>query len=137
MIFNFRKKARCFAGDVGAISIAFIIIFLIGRLIYYTYDIKYILFLGVYGVDAVLTIIHRIMLKENIFEAHRKHLYQILANELKIPHLYVSGGYALTQLIISALTIFNVFAGLSAVILTGIVYIVVKKRYFHLHTLKN
>jgi hypothetical protein len=77
------------------------------------------------------------MLKENIFEAHRKHLYQILANELKIPHLYVSGGYALTQLIISALTIFNVFAGLSAVILTGIVYIVVKKRYFHLHTLKN
>ena len=31
--FNFRKKAKCFAGDVGSVSIAVIVIFGLGRLI--------------------------------------------------------------------------------------------------------
>jgi len=76
--FNFRKKARCFAGDIGAMSAAFIIVFLLGLLIFKTGDFSYIVLLAVYGVDTVLTIIHRLMmLHENIFEAHRKHLYQL------------------------------------------------------------
>jgi len=48
--FNFRKKAKCFAGDVGAISIAFVIVFMMGLLILKTKDISYIVLLGLYGV---------------------------------------------------------------------------------------
>ena len=98
--FNFRTKARCFAGDVGSISIAFILLFLLGKLIINTNDISYIVLLGVYGVDTVLTIIRRLLLKENIFEAHRKHVYQLLANEMKMPHVWVSSIYVSLQALI-------------------------------------
>ena len=99
--FNFRKRARCFAGDVGSVGIAFIILFILGRLIAATGDVQYLLLLGVYGIDTVLTIIHRILLHEHLGEAHRKHAYQLMANELHIPHTSVSFFYFSLQLIVS------------------------------------
>ena len=101
--FNFRPKgkAKCFAGDVGSIGIAFIVLLPLGKLILQTGDLTYILLLVVYGVDTILTICHRIMLHENLGQAHRKHAFQIMANELKIPHEVVSLGYMILQLIIS------------------------------------
>ena len=39
--FNFRKKAKCFAGDVGSVGIAFIILFALGKLILLTGDFTY------------------------------------------------------------------------------------------------
>lgn len=99
-LFNFRRKAKCFAGDVGAIGMAFIVLFMLGKVIIETGNFSYIILLVVYGVDTILTIIHRLMLKENIFEAHRKHAYQLLANELKCPHLMVSAFYMVLQLLI-------------------------------------
>lgn len=136
-IFNFRKKAKCFAGDVGSISIAFIILFALGKLILATDDIAYIVLLSVYGADAVLTICHRIKLHENLGEAHRKHAYQLMANELKIPHTVVSSLYMALQFIISAGFIFlpinhYLYLGLVIVIL-AIAYVVFMKRYYHLH----
>lgn len=98
LFYNFRKKAKVFAGDVGSICIAFWIVFLIADLIIESGNPVYILFLSVYGVDTVLTIIHRLYLKQNIFEAHRLHFYQILANEQKVSHLVVSSVYAILQL---------------------------------------
>jgi len=98
--FNFRRIAICFAGDVGSVSIAFIITFLLSKLIIQTQNPIYIIFLGVYGVDSILTIIYRIWNKENIFDAHRKHLYQLLSNELKIPQLRVATIYLSLQLLI-------------------------------------
>ena len=67
-IFNFRPtgKAKCFAGDVGSIGIAFIILFALGRLMLATKDVTYIVFFLVYGIDGSLTIFHRIMLHENL-----------------------------------------------------------------------
>ena len=100
--FNFRKRAKCFAGDVGAVSIAFIILFLIGKLIIDTEDFSWIVLLAVYGADSVLTIVHRLMLHENIGLPHRKHLYQIMANELKIPHVAVSLTYMVVQGVVVA-----------------------------------
>lgn len=102
-IFNFRPKgkAKCFAGDVGSIGIAFIMLFLLGNVIMKTGDITWLIFLLVYGVDGCLTIIHRIMLHENLGEAHRKHVYQIMANELKIGHVKVTLLYMAMQLIVS------------------------------------
>ena len=100
--FNFRKRAKCFAGDVGSVSIAFIILFLIGKLIIDTEDFSWIVLLAVYGADSVLTIVHRLMLHENIGLPHRKHLYQIMANELKIPHVAVSLTYMVVQGVVVA-----------------------------------
>jgi UDP-N-acetylmuramyl pentapeptide phosphotransferase/UDP-N-acetylglucosamine-1-phosphate transferase len=94
LFFNFRKKAKCFAGDVGSITIAFWIIYLLLQLILKTEFLVWLLFLGVYGVETIATIIHRIYLKENIFEAHRWHLYQILSNGYKIQHSIVAMMYA-------------------------------------------
>ncbi|WP_230716491.1 glycosyltransferase family 4 protein [Flavobacterium sp. JAS] len=106
LFFNYRKKAKCFAGDVGSIAIAFWIIYLVLKLILSTNSLIWLLFLAVYGVDAVCTIMHRLYLKQNIFEAHRLHLYQVLSNEYKIQHRLVSLYYALFQIAISALVIF-------------------------------
>lgn len=98
LFFNFRKKAKCFMGDVGSMGIAFWIIALITLLIVETGHFKYILFLTVYGVEVIFTIIERLALKENIFEAHRRHLYQLFANEKKVSHLTISSVYAAVQL---------------------------------------
>ncbi len=135
--FNFRKRAKCFAGDVGSVSIAFILLFLLGKLIMQTGDFSWIVLLSVYGVDSVLTIIHRLMLHENIGLPHRKHLYQLMANELKIPHVVVSSVYMAVQATIIIGYLFCLNHGylyLSVVVLLlGLVYICFMKRYFGLH----
>jgi UDP-N-acetylmuramyl pentapeptide phosphotransferase/UDP-N-acetylglucosamine-1-phosphate transferase len=105
LFFNYRKKAKCFAGDVGSIAIAFWIIYLVVKLILISESLIWLLFLAVYGVDAICTILHRLYLKQNIFEAHRLHLYQVLSNEYKIQHRIVSVFYALAQTGISFLVI--------------------------------
>ncbi len=105
LFFNFRKKAKCFAGDVGSISIAFWVVFLILKLAIETNSVVWILFLTVYGVDTICTIIHRLYLKENIFEAHRHHYYQILSNDYKIQHRIVASLYAFIQIIVSIVVI--------------------------------
>ncbi|NML70483.1 glycosyltransferase family 4 protein [Chryseobacterium sp. RP-3-3] len=101
LFFNFRNKAKCFAGDVGSMGIGFWVIGLITLLIMRTGEYKYILLLSIYGMEVVLTIIERILLKENIFEAHRRHLYQLFANEKKVSHLIVSSVYAVCQLLVN------------------------------------
>ena len=142
-LFNFRPKgkAKCFAGDVGSISIAFIILFAIGRLVVQTQDVTYLIFLLVYGVEGCLTICHRILLHENLGEAHRKHAYQLMANELKIGHVTVSLVYMALQLAVSlgfiylcsdtvlAHWIYLVGAGM----VLSLAYILFKKKYYHLH----
>lgn len=103
--FNFRNKAKCFAGDVGSVAIAFILLFALGLLILSTGNLIYILFLTVYGIDAVWTIIRRLANKENIFKAHRSHLYQYLANEAKVNKLWVSASYGIIQFVIGLLVL--------------------------------
>lgn len=141
--FNFRPKgkAKCFAGDVGSIGIAFILLFAIGKLIIQTGDVTYLLFLLVYGVDGCLTICHRIKLHENLGEAHRKHVYQLMANELKIGHVKVSVLYMVLQLVISLGLIYGVPDTVAAhwvylvicLVVLAVAYIWFKKKYYHLH----
>lgn len=149
--FNFRPKgkAKCFAGDVGSIGVAYILLFLIGSLILATGDVTYLILLLVYGVDGCLTICHRILLHENLGEAHRKHAYQLMANELRIGHVKVASFYALLQLAVSLGFIYLCPAlasatGLSlvawhwiylaaALALLALAYVLFKKKYYHLH----
>lgn len=102
---NFRQRAICFAGDVGSISIAYVMVFLLAKLIFHSGNLLYILFLALYGVDTVFTLINRIIGRENIFKAHRKHLYQLLANELKISQIKIAVIYSLLQLCICLIII--------------------------------
>ena len=141
--FNFRPrgKAKCFAGDVGSLGVAFILLFLIGCKVMQTGDITYLVFLVVYGVDGVLTICHRIMLHENLGQAHRKHAFQLMANELKMSHITVSLIYACLQLAISLGFIYlvpnNILAHwtylLSSIVVLSVAYVLFKKKYYHLH----
>lgn len=142
-IFNFRPKgkAKCFAGDVGSIGIALIMLFLLGKVIIATGDSTWIIFLLVYGLDGVLTICHRIMLHENLSEAHRKHAYQLMCNELKIGHLKVSFFYMSLQLIVSLGFIYlcpNTIAChwmylVGSAVVLAVVYIFFMKKYYYLH----
>ena len=135
--FNFRRKAKCFAGDVGSVSIAFILLFLIGKLILKTEDFSWMILLAVYGVDSVLTIIHRLMLHENIGLPHRKHMYQLMANELKIPHVVVSLVYMAVQAIVIIGYIYCQNWGylylLCAILLLSFIYVWFMRKYFRLH----
>ena len=135
--FNFRKKAKCFAGDVGSVSIAFVLLFLIGRLVMVTEDLSWIVLLVVYGVDSVLTIVHRLMLHENIGLPHRKHLYQLMANELKIPHVAVSLVYMAVQALAVAGYLYFRTAGYwylgACILMLALIYVWFMRKYFHLH----
>ena len=141
--FNFRPrgKAKCFAGDVGSVGVAYILLFMIGCLVMATGDITYLIFLLVYGIDGVMTICHRIMLHENLGQAHRKHAYQLMANELKMSHITVSLLYACLQLAISLAFIYLVPNTILAhwvymigmiLILSG-AYVLFMMKYYHLH----
>ncbi|WP_185213167.1 UDP-GlcNAc--UDP-phosphate GlcNAc-1-phosphate transferase [Sphingobacterium mizutaii] len=134
--FNFRIIAKCFAGDVGSVSIAFIILFALGMLIIKTENFIYFLFLIVYGVDTVWTILRRLYLKENIFKAHRTHLYQYLVNEAGYNKLTVSTFYAVLQFIVGILVIwaanfdFNIqlIFSLTLILVLSILYLGIKQR---------
>ncbi|WP_336528567.1 glycosyltransferase family 4 protein [Bacteroides acidifaciens] len=142
-LFNFRPKgkAKCFAGDVGSIGVAYILLFMIGLLVLTTGDVTYLIFLLVYGVDGCLTICHRILLHENLGEAHRKHAYQIMANELKIGHVKVASLYMMVQLVLSLGFIYlcpdTIFAHwvylIGAFVVLAIAYVLFMKKYYHLH----
>ncbi len=141
--FNLRPKgkAKCFAGDVGSIGIAFIMLFFIGRLVVCTLDPTWLIMLIVYGIDGCLTIVHRIMLHENLGAAHRKHAYQIMANELHIGHVKVALLYAGVQLCISLGFIYFCsddpiwhWSYLVCVMaLLTVAYVTFMKKYYHLH----
>ena len=139
--FNFRTKAKCFAGDVGSIGMALMLVFGIGRLMYVTGDVTWIILYMVYGVDGCMTIMHRIMLHENLGQAHRKHAFQLMANELKMGHITVSLIYMGLQLVISLTFIYLCpdtmlahwicLIGTAAVL--ALAYIAFMKKYYHLH----
>ena len=140
-LFNFRKKAKCFAGDVGSIGIALILTFCMARLMMVTGDVAWIVLFLIYGVDGILTICHRIMLHENLGQAHRKHAYQLMANELKIPHVVVSTIYMVLQLAVSLIAIYVIPDTVAAhwaylvcsALVMGVAYILFKMKYYHLH----
>ena len=132
--FNARKRARCFAGDVGSVSMAFILAFFLTKLILITMQWYWILLVAVYGIDSVITIVQRLGRGENIFKAHRTHLYQYLANESGYHHVFVAGLYATIQLLVSVLVILlfelelSTLYGVILLALLSLGYLFVKRR---------
>lgn len=141
-IFNFRKKARFFAGDVGSISMAMIISFLFLIFIKKLEAPILILLIAVYLLDGGLTILRRLLNKENIFEPHRSHLYQRAVQKSTLSHLQVSGLYGLFQLLLIIPVILTieldwktqVLTLLSCLMLLSIAYLIM---YRKLQLIKN
>ena len=142
-LFNFRPrgKAKCFAGDVGSIGMALILVFCVGRLMMATGDVTWIVLYLIYGADGMLTICHRIMLHENLGQAHRKHAYQLMANELKMGHVTVSLIYMGLQLAVSLGYMYlipNTIVAhwiylVTAALVLAVAYVLFKMKYYHLH----
>ena len=138
-VLNFRRKAVCFAGDVRSLSMGFVIIFLLLKLMFKGGHMHWIAFVSVYLVDGGLTILHRVMLKENLLKPHKKHAYQIMANELKVPHLKVSLIYMGLQTICCVWFILapdNTTMILQFGLL-AFLYLGFMQRYWHLHVKKG
>jgi len=141
--FNFRPKgkAKCFAGDVGSIGIAFIVLFALGKLMLATEDVTYVIFFLLYGADGSMTIFHRIMLHENLGQAHRKHAFQLMSNELKIGHVKVSLIYMVLQLAVSLgfiylipnTTVAHWIYFICMCVVFALAYILFMRKYYHLH----
>ena len=82
------------------------------------------------------------MLKENIGQPHRKHLYQLLANEGKVPHLSVSLIYMAVQALVSAgyllvavyLPSYTLLYAIASVILLVAIYLPLRRKYYALWT---
>ncbi|NIJ44319.1 UDP-N-acetylmuramyl pentapeptide phosphotransferase/UDP-N-acetylglucosamine-1-phosphate transferase [Wenyingzhuangia heitensis] len=98
--YNFRKKARFFAGDIGSIAIALILLYMVMSMVYKLNSPLYLLLLVVFGSDAFLTMVYRAIIKEKITDPHRHHIYQKLVDRTQLSHLQVAGLYAVLQLII-------------------------------------
>lgn len=133
--FNFRRHTKCFAGDVGSLSIGFIIVYFTLRLALYGQSMAWMVFIAVYAVDGGLTILHRILLGENIMKPHKKHAYQIMANELKMPHLLVSGIYMALQAICCIFFIVwsNYYTFFAEIIILVVMHLAFMKKYYHLY----
>lgn len=135
--FNFRKQPKCFAGDVGSITIGFTIAFFTLKLFMVTKNPFVFLILGIYSLDGGWTILERLYRKENIFKAHLRHLYELLANQFKIPHLIISAVYALLQVVLNILVYcaikndYNNIIGLVIIsICLSLIYIFAKNRVY-------
>lgn len=129
-LFNVRKKALCFSGDIGSISIAYIVSLMIIQVMIATDSAVWILLFGVYGLDSVGTIVLRLIRGEKVWMPHRTHFYQYLVNERKWPHVRVSALYAVIQFVLSII-LFTV-GFLPALILYGVyilVYIYIRLRW--------
>ena len=134
-LFNFRGHAKCFAGDVGSLSIGFILVYFVLRMALRGQSMAWMVFLAVYAVDGGLTILHRILLRENLMKPHKKHAYQIMANELNMPHLLVSGIYMALQAICCVLFIIwpNYYTFFIEIAVLVAMYLIFMKKYYHLH----
>lgn len=132
LIFNFRKKALVFLGDIGSLAIAFWSISLLGMLIVKTDNYVWLLLLVVYGIEVFFTLLERMLNKENVLLPHRKHLYELLANEFGFDHRAISFIYVIIQLLINIFAIKYHHLGIVFILMTSIpfaiFYIIIKKR---------
>ncbi len=134
LLFNLRKKALMFAGDIGSISLAYLFIYFLTQWYLAEPNWTIILFLAIYGSDAVLTIVKRLKNRENVLKPHRSHLYQLIANQAKKDHVIVSLVYALLQMALNFLLFIypkstpSTWTGIGILIGLGAIYLII--RYF-------
>jgi Fuc2NAc and GlcNAc transferase len=99
-------NAAVFMGDVGSILLGFLFALLT---VLNSHSLSDFLircgFLSTFYADALVTLYVRRRDGEKLSQAHRRHFYQLLANQMKIPHWKVSVGYGICQLLVGILLI--------------------------------
>lgn len=92
--------ARVFMGDVGSVLLGFVFA---STAIFVARDMADFIcvsgFLLLFYMDALTTMVVRLKQGESLVKAHRKHVYQLLANELGRAHWKISLGYGVAQLV--------------------------------------
>ena len=132
LIFNLRKRALMFAGDIGSISIAYLMIYFMTQWFLNGGGWTVVLILLIFGADVFLTLGTRLINREKLTEPHRKHLYQLMANEGRISHILVAILFATLQGIFNYLVFIRTgttpdsIEGLAIILLTGLMYLAVK-----------
>lgn len=132
LIFNFRKDAKMFAGDIGSISVAYLVIYFLIQWYLASGSWTIVLFLLVYGADSLITFVHRLIRRENVALPHRTHLYQIFANQLQKDHVVIALIYCFIQFAINFVlfiyprTTPSSLEALGVLGVTAIVYLLIK-----------
>jgi len=117
-------RARVFMGDVGSILLGFV----------FAVDVIWLAnspaaFLALAGclfpfyADALSTLFVRWRDGETLYQAHRRHLYQILANQLRMAHWKISTGYAVVQAIIGLICIRFSSNAIHLAVFLGLVFV--------------
>ena len=114
--FNF-PRAKVFMGDVGSILLGFVFAAMVVLLSKSLLDFVCLsAFLFPFYADELTTELVRLKYGEKLWRPHRRHLYQLLANEYAIPHWKVSLGYGLGQLLVGVSVLFFMNSGLLPVL---------------------
>lgn len=93
--------AKVFMGDVGSILLGFVFAGMVILLSKSFLDFVCLTaFLFPFYADELTTMCLRLRNRENLTHPHRKHLYQLLANERKVAHWKISTGYGMFQLVV-------------------------------------
>jgi len=110
-------------GDVGSILLGFVFS---GMVVYLSHDVLDFIclssFLFPFYADELTTMTVRLKDGEHLTKAHRRHLYQLLANECNILHWKISAGYGLFQFLIGISVILLKDMGLIMVISALVFY---------------
>ncbi len=112
LIFNL-PKAKVFLGDIGSVCLGFTFSCMV--IIFSRNLNEFILlvgFLAMFYIDEFVSIVYRTYKKESLIKPHREHLYQLLANEMKIEHWKISIFYGFVQLIFGLSAIYLSFKGI-------------------------
>lgn len=137
--FNICKKPKIEPNSVGAVALAYTIVFLISMLVIKRREFGPVVLLAVYGVDTVLTFAHLLMNGKAVFQPHRMHLFQLLVDYVKLPPLLVACIYSSIQAVISVGYIFTnhrYWYALTVFVVCSVVYIFVRARIFKRHKIQ-
>jgi len=112
-------NAKVFMGDVGSIFLGFVYAsFVVMFTTSFLDFLCLISFLFPFYADELTTLAVRIRDGDSLILPHRKHTYQLLANELTIAHWKVSSGYGVMQIIVGIVFLFLRPYGVIPMILT-------------------
>lgn len=111
-------KARVFMGDGGSILLGFTYALITAAWSHSPADfLMFISFLLPFFVDEGVTLIARLRSRDSLTQPHRRHIYQILVNQMGVPHWKISSLYGIIQVTVSGVAI--LLYPLGWIILTG------------------
>ncbi len=110
-------RARVFMGDVGSIVLGGVFAGLVYMASHTLLDFLCMTsFLFPFYADELTTMIVRLRAGENLTQPHRRHIYQLLANERQIPHWRISTGYGFFQLLVGVSVLITKTFGVAVVL---------------------